>query len=256
MKNRILLIFSIVFLIFSCDQFVNLGDKSDNSADNTEGLPDEISEERGDTASDANYDDWNEDSANTGSYENGDNSSAADDQVDTDNTNSDAGSDETNTTDTDSEIPDESQDEENGGYTFPESGDPFLGGFSNSECNCGEAPQYQPLCCDGKISVFNVCFANCYAVNSGNKICSSYEAGLCNGAEANDGAESEVNDQDTEIIDDTDEELPDSDTVVINNECGCYPGDDTEIFSCGNDSYAITSCLANCICDDPQKIFF
>ena len=260
MKSRFFLIISIALFVFSCDHFVNLGDDDISSADNTEGLPDEIYDgDYTDSAGAENYDDWNEDSANTEYYEEDDSDAAQEssDQADTEAPDEADTNSETDYEDFDIEKSDETPDEDEGTYIFPESGDPFLGGFANTECNCGETPQYQPLCCDGKISVFNVCFANCYAVNSGNKICYSHKTGRCNGSEEN-GTGSEENDQDIEIIDDSDKELPDSDedTSIIDNECGCYPEEEAGIFKCGEDSYAITSCLANCICDDPQKISF
>ena len=70
MNNRFLLVILAALFVFSCDHFVNLGDKSAGD-DYTEGLPDEISEDRGDTGSDASYDDWNEDYADTDTYEEG-----------------------------------------------------------------------------------------------------------------------------------------------------------------------------------------
>ena len=280
MKSRFFLIISILLLVVSCDHFVNLGDKSYGDADNTEGLPDELYEDNGNTGSEAgDYEDWNEDNADSDYYDKGSEEETNDNEVSEINDNdsqedsadsdmTDPGNDEVDSAapspenDTD-EVPDANAPD----YIFPES-DPFPEGFSNVECGCSNAPQYQPVCCDGKISVFNTCFANCYAINSDGKICSVYETGLCEGIETSDDDDdetpendtvvndSEENDQDTEIIDDNDAELPDSDEDVINNECGCYPEDEPAVFSCGEDSYAITSCLADCLCDDPQKISF
>lgn len=274
MKSRLLpavFVVSAALFVFSCSHFVNLGD-DDVYADNTEGLPDEFSEDRSDTESDANYDDWNEDYSDTGYDENEDGGTpepadpadpadptgpAEPTEEPEDSVDSDADPEGAPYNDEDNEMPDEDL------YVFPESGDPFPEGFSNVECGCSSTPDYLPVCCDGKISVFNACFANCYAVKSGSKICSFYEPGLCGGTgitrdltEGDGEPEEPSADEDEETDNDT--ELPDEDAdpIEISNECGCYPEDDTEIFSCGEDSYAITTCLANCICDDPQKLFF
>lgn len=270
MKNRFLLAVSIILLVFSCNQFVNLGDKSYDGADNTEGLPDEISEDgRNSDSADGNYDDWNEDSADTEHYEESgsDNGEYSDEKnepyPDEDFSDTDAMDPESEPTDTEQGEPHEYPDETEPSYVFPES-DPFPEGFSNAECGCGEDPQYEPVCCNGVISVFNSCFANCYAVNSSNKICTVYNYGLCADSE-NSGddtgetpeEDSEANDQDDEITDDNDDELPDSDedSAVISDGCGCSPEEETAIFRCGEHFYVITSCLANCLCSDPEKLF-
>lgn len=265
MKNRFFLIISIVLFIASCSQFVNLGDKSADIVDNTEGLPDEISEDgRNSDSADGNYDDWNEDSADTEYYEEGgrDSEEYPDEQNAPypDEDYSDATDPESEPNDPDSGEPHEYPDEN--AYIFPES-NPFPEGFSNAECNCGEDPQYDPICCNGVIVVFNLCFAHCYAINSGNKICTAYYEGLCAGYENSDDDveeipenDSEENDQDAEIIDDSDFEVPDSDEDVLDDECACYPEEEAAIFSCGEGSYLITSCLANCLCEEPEQISF
>ena len=296
MKSRFLLIISIALLVFSCSHFVNLGDKSYDGADNTEGLPDEIYEsDNTDSASAGNYDDWNEDSADSDYYDEG----SQDKYEDNDEQNAPYPDEEDYSDDQNAPYPDEDYadaadtdfdpdmtdsgapndpDENAPGYIFPES-DPFPEGFSNVECGCGNTPDYLPVCCDGMISVFNACFANCYAVNSGNKICSSYENGLCGEAgiirglnegegednddtEPSDGendedAETDDNDQDYDYDDNT--ELPDedADSGEIPNECGCYPENEPSIFSCADNSfYFITECLATCHCENPHKLFF
>ena len=259
MKSRFLIVVLAVFLIFSCDHFVNLGDKSLGDADYTEGLPDEIYEgENSDSADAGNYDDWNEDSgADTDAEENGaDGGAPAAEPTDSWN------DDDLPEADSDSNDDAEFPGEEGEVYVFPES-DPFPEGFSNAGCGCGGTPDYLPVCCDGKISVFNACFANCYAVNSGNKICVSYENGLCGEAagitrdpDEEGGDQEPADDEDAETDDDT--ELPDEDAgpAVISNECGCYPEDEPSIFSCADNSfYFITECLATCHCENPQKLF-
>ena len=269
MNNRFLLVVLTALFIFSCDHFVNLGDKSADDADYTEGLPDEISEDRGDTdASDANYDDWNEDYTNTG-YEDEENAPAdTEDDYPGDNGDADAadttdsGADYSDS-DSNEPYPDDEEWSDGGGYIFPES-NPFYEGFSNAECDCGETPYYEPVCCNGVISVFNQCFANCYAINSYNKICTLYQSGLCSEYEKSDSdtdeipeADNEENDQDTDIFNDNDNELSDSDedTETIVNECGCYPENEPSIFRCGEIFFFITECLASCHCDTPEKLF-
>ncbi|MBP5201788.1 hypothetical protein J6253_03520 [bacterium] len=261
MKSRFFIVVLAVFLIFSCDHFVNLGDKSADGADYTEGLPDEIYEgENSDSADNGNYDDWNEDSAaDTDAYDEGDNAGAPEAEP-TDSWNDDDLPGADSDSNDDAEIPDEDGEV----YVFPES-DPFPEGFSNAGCGCGNAPDYLPVCCDGKISVFNACFANCYAVKSGNKICTSYETGLCGGAEITrgltegDGEETEQPDADEYNENDDDAELPDEDAepAEIPNECGCYPEDEATIFYCSESFYFfITECLATCHCENPHELFF
>ena len=284
MKSRFFLVVSIVLFVVSCSQFVNLGDKS-SGADNTEGLPDEIYEsDNTDTASSGNYDDWNEDNADSDyydeneqdKYEENDEQNAPypdEDSADIIDTDSDSYTDTDIDTDSESDMndpanPDDFPDEDAPVYIFPES-DPFPEGFSNVECGCGNTPDYFPVCCDGKILVFNPCFVNCYAINSGGKICSVSEPGLCDeagitrdltegdgDADADPSVGEDGEDDDADETDD-DTELPDEDgdSDEIPNECGCYPEDEASIFSCGESHYFITECLASCHCDNPQKIF-
>lgn len=279
MKSRFQLVVFVVsaaLFVFSCSHFVNLGDEDAYSADNdyTEGLPDEISEDRGDTAeSDANYDDWNEDYSDTG-YDENEDGGTPEPADPADPTNTAEPTEEptdwvdTDATDTENSAPYNDEDNEmpeEDLYVFPESGDPFPEGFSNVECGCGSAPDYAPVCCDSKISVFNACFANCYAFKSGNKICFSYETGLCSGTgiardltEGDDEDPEPDADADEDNENDADTELPDEDAAPagISNECGCYPEDEAAIFECGGSLYFVTECLATCHCDDPQRIFF
>ena len=75
--------------------------------------------------------------------------------------------------------------------------------------------------------------------------------------EDDEGDTAPVDDEDDETDDDT--ELPDEDAepTGIPNECGCYPENETAIFSCADNSfYFITECLARCHCENPQKLFF
>ncbi len=278
MKSRFFLVVSVVLFVVSCSQFVNLGDKSSDGEDNTEGLPDEIYEgDNADTASAGNYDDWNEDNADSGYYdEDGQDKYEENDEQNAPYPDEDY-ADSIDPTDTDTDIdtdsepdmndpanPDDFPDEDAPVYIFPES-DPFPEGFTNVECGCGSTPDYFPVCCDGKILVFNPCFVNCYAINSGGKICSVSEPGLCDEAGITrdltegdgDDADPSVGEDDDSDETDNDTELPDedADSDEIPNECGCYPEDEASVFSCGETRYFITECLANCFCENPEKIF-
>ncbi|MBR4531252.1 hypothetical protein IKO70_02430 [bacterium] len=271
MKNRFFLVVSIIFFVFSCSKFVNLGDKSYDGADNTEGLPDELYEsDAPDTeASPGDYDDWNEDSADSDYYDEGSQDEWEDNEQNAPYPDEDYA---------DSNYPDPESDTDNSdpwaeptdpAYVFPES-NPFPEGFSNADCNCAYELEYEPVCCNGIISVFNSCFANCYAKKSSNKICTVYNPGLCDGYENSDddveetpGNDNEESDQDIEIVDDndTDEaddadaEIPDSDADAEVAGCGCYPEEEAAIFRCGESFYFITECLATCHCENPQKLF-
>ena len=71
MKNRFFALVALVLFVFSCSRFVNLGDK-EKSADNTEGLPGEMSNDKNDSGdSEAAYDNWNEDNMESPSYDEG-----------------------------------------------------------------------------------------------------------------------------------------------------------------------------------------
>lgn len=263
MKSRFLLVISVVLFVVSCSHFVNLGDKSDAAADNTEGLPDELYEgDNADAEGTGNYNDWNEDTVDSDYYD----ENAQDKHEENDEQNAPYPDEDYDYTDAEDPDPENSapwEEPTDPAYVFPESS-PFPEGFSNDDCNCGEDPQYDPICCNGVIVVFNSCFAHCYAIYSGNKICTAYYMGLCAGYENSDDDagempenDTEENDQDNTIVEenDDDEELPDSDEDDLDSGCGCYPGKEAEIFSCGEHSYLITSCLANCLCEEPEKIF-
>lgn len=240
MNNRFLLIFLSVFIFLSCSQYINLGDDDNSeviaSEDNyAPEMGDTGDYDAGDTDSKAEAGDYNSDSdaADSGDWGNtapeSDGGFDSGDSADWSDT-ADSGCDSSDTYDeVDSSSPYESDDSDNSsgngsGYVFPEE-DPFPEGFSNIECDCGNTPDYQPVCCDGMTLVFNACFANCYAVKSNAKICVSYENGLC--PDSDDGGD------------------PDG----TPNECGCYPEEEPSVFRCGENSYFITSCLANCHCD-------
>ena len=266
MKSRFFLVISVILFAVSCSQFINLGDKSAAGPDNTEGLPDELYEnDSADTGAGADYGDWNEDGVDSDYYDENEQDNYEDNEQNAPYPDEDYDYIEAENPDSENSAPwDEPTAEP---YVFPES-NPFPEGFSNDDCNCGEDPQYDPICCNGVISVFNLCFAHCYAIRSANKICSVYKAGLCDGYESSDDDEEipendpeesdpETNDQDSAIVEenDNDEEFPDSDEESLESGCGCYPEDEAAIFRCGEHSYFITSCLANCFCVEPEKIF-
>ena len=269
MKNRFFAVIAVALFIFSCSRFVNLGDK-EKSDDNTEGLPSEISEDsRQSGDAEAGYDNWNEDNMEApyddGSgdevYSDADSYNENDDfeEWGDEDANPDSQSDDWNS----HEYPDEEV------CRFPDCS-PFPEGFSNADCDCGENQDYEPVCCNGVITVFNSCFANCYAQNSSNKICSVYNSGLCEKSETDsdtdempeNDSDTEENDEDLEIIDDSepeiqdlDEEVPDSDEDTPDPGCGCSPENEPSVFSCGDGLYFVTSCLAECFCEDPEKLF-
>ncbi len=270
MNNRFWLVILAALFIFSCDHFVNLGDKSAGD-DYTEGLPDEISEDSSDSAyDDGNRNDWNEDyedyadtdmdsGVGDGADYAGD--TGADDSAEFNDYDPDAADANAPYDDGDASQSDPEWDEDSS-YVFPES-NPFPAGFSNAECGCGDTPDYQPVCCNSRISVFNSCFANCYAVNSGNKICYYYETGLCsehgitkdltdndtdtdsdlefsdNDADTDSGLEltdddDETGDSDFSTDDETDEDIEFSDENVENSDSEFSDGDSDEIMNeCG-----------------------
>ncbi|MBP5405959.1 hypothetical protein J6Z19_02260 [bacterium] len=265
MNKRFLLILSSLFIFMSCSQYIDLGgDKSmayDAANEDTEWDTDSEaydSADKSDTGydygdngdSDAGSESYDEGSADSGdnngaSYEENDSCEEADDSdysesADTDFDNSDTGFDNSDTDSDDSGDETDSGSGEDG--IFPED-------FSNEECDCGDEPGYHPICCDGKTLVFNACFANCYAVNSNGRICAFYEIGLCS---------DETDDSETDDSED-DGEQPDSDedSSEISNECGCYPDERPELFACMQDdnvTFFMSSCLAECHCDDPKKV--
>ncbi|HPV20055.1 MAG TPA: hypothetical protein PK102_00300, partial [bacterium] len=146
------------------------------------------------------------------------------------------------------------------GYPFDES-------FTNETCSCGTNPEYDPVCCNGSISVFNACFANCYGIHSSGRICSSYKPGVCGSViqpvsdddivtdeiideDIMDPAES-VPDEDIAVIDSDSEDFSDDDIFeeTPDNECGCFPSDTS--FNCCyvNGTVLISSCMAECHCE-------
>lgn len=270
MKNRFFALVALVLFVFSCSRFVNLGDK-EKSADNTEGLPGEMSNDKNDSGdSEAAYDNWNEDNMESPSSDEGGNGEEvySDDDFYNENGSFDEMEDEDVNTDSQSddwnshEYPDEEV------CRFPDCS-PFPEGFSNADCDCGENQDYEPVCCNGVITVFNSCFANCYAKNSSNRICSVYHSGLCEESETDsDTDETPENDSDTEEnediemtddsepeLQDFDEEVPDSDEDTPDPGCGCTLENEPSVFSCGDGLYFVTSCLAECFCADPEKLF-
>ena len=246
MNKRFLFVFLSVFAILSCSQYIDLG--SDKSEAYDESGIDNAPEDM----------EWDNDSesynADKGDY--GDTADSSDGYWDSGDT---GGSEDSNADPEDYYADDEydGSDEEpnagetdNGNENAPTDDGLFPEGFSNAECDCGNEPDYHPICCDGTILVFNACFANCYAVKSKGGICAFYETGLCYDETGSD-EEAGSGDDDNEQPDN------DEDFSGISNKCGCYPDEKPEIFSCIPNnfvSYFISSCLAECYCDDPQKI--
>ena len=260
MNKRFLLVFLSVFVILSCSQYINLGSSDEdgeidmageyNESDSVDSAPwdDEVDTENCDA--DGIYDsgdnsDWGDTADSAGDWGDAGDTYYDDDKVENNDNDPDSGRDDGADSDNwgpgddwndpgddwndPGENPDIDTGEGSGGYVFPEE-NPFPEGFSNEECDCGETPDYQPICCDGVTLVFNACYANCYAVKSAGRICLSYENGLC--------------------FDKTGDENPDDNENPPENpnECGCFPEEQPEIFGCGEKFHAITFCLAKCHC--------
>lgn len=286
MKNRWLVLFLSAVLFLSCSHFVNLGDDKSASADNTEGLPSEISDDDRQPSDNGNGssgdwgDTWSEDEGDTDAADNGEEVG-----VDTGNTAADTGADsgdwEGDTGDcgdTGADTGDTADAGDEPGDTAEDT-DPvldsetFTSDFKDrADCGCGSRPDYAPVCCTGNIAAFNTCFANCYAVKSGNKICTSYTAGPCQSSETadddddiaadedlddDDDIEENDDDADTEVeSSDEDAETPDSDEETIGNECGCYPEQEIVGFKCSNGIFYTSSCLMECQhCEEADYIF-
>jgi len=261
MNKRFLLVLLSVFAILSCSQYVNLGGVSaDDEAysDYADSAPEEMDPEN-----------------DPGSYDSADSADAGYDYGDTGSNDKGGDPDQYDESDSgyggddyapdaecgdnwDDSNPDSGEESDGGDASSPEENSLFPADFSNAECDCGSAPDYHPICCDGRILVFNACFANCYAVKTEGGICAFYKTGLCSDETGSD----EENDPETDDSDDNtdDGEQPDSDEdpAEIHNECGCYPEEKPDMFFCYRNNsvfYFMSSCLAECQCDSPQKIF-
>ncbi|HQI05223.1 MAG TPA: hypothetical protein PL195_08170, partial [bacterium] len=216
----------MLFVLPSCSTFINLGDSEKSGTNGEDYLPEELSDEE-QKESDAGNSGDTGNSGNTGEMSDTGNSG------DTGNTGNSGDSGDSGNTGTDDEVSDEDSSSLNG-YPFDES-------FTNETCSCGTNPEYDPVCCNGSISVFNACFANCYGIHSSGRICSSYKPGVCGSViqpvsdddivtdEIIDEdimypAES-VPDEDIAVIDSDSEDFSDDDIFeeTPDNECGCFP---------------------------------
>jgi len=242
----------MLFVLPSCSTFINLGDSEKSGTNGEDYLPEELSDEE-QKESDAGNSGDTGNSGNTGEMSDTGNSG------DTGNTGNSGDSGDSGNTGTDDEVSDEDSSSLNG-YPFDES-------FTNETCSCGTNPEYDPVCCNGSISVFNACFANCYGIHSSARICSSYEPGVCGSViqpvsdddivtdeiideDIMDPAES-VPDEDIAVIDSDSEDFSDDDIFeeTPDNECGCFPSDTS--FNCCyvNGTVLISSCMAECHCE-------
>ena len=246
--NRFLLTTFIFlsFFTFSCNTFVNLGD-AETGSKNGDSLPEELSDNE-------NY---GEDSVESGdSGDSGDTGNSTGDTGDTGNTGNTGmeGSDE-NVSDEDYFVTNDDDNNSDGGKY------PFDDEFTSQDCGCGNDPIYEPTCCDGSISVFNSCFANCYNIHSDGEICVEKTPGVCDKIEKpdNETDDNEISDADVVVIDNdilTDSDIiddadlmDDADIVeIIDNECGCYPND-TNLYCCYvNGTVLVSKCMAECLC--------
>lgn len=264
MNKRFLLVLLSVFAILSCSQYVNLGgvsaddeaysDYADNAPEEMDPENDPGSYDSADSA-DAGYD-----YGDTGSNDKGGDPDQYD-ESDSGYGGDDYASDAESGDNWDDSEPDSGEESDGGDASSPEENSLFPADFSNAECDCGSTPDYHPICCDGRILVFNACFANCYAVKTEGRICAFYKTGLCSDETGSDEENDPETDDSDDLDDDTDDgEQPDSDEdpAEIPNECGCYPEEKPDMFFCSRNNsvfYFMSFCLAECQCDSPQKIF-
>ena len=104
--------------------------------------------------------------------------------------------------------------------------------FTYTDCDCGETPDYAPICCDGHTTVFNKCFANCINYYTGQ--CATQQDGTC----AAQGGEND-SDSDTEVSDD--------DAISVGT-CGCVPTD-MSAWCCDDGDRYVGQCTATCECE-------
>jgi hypothetical protein len=239
----------MMFILPSCSTFINLGDSEKSGTNGEDYLPEELSDEEN---KESNYDEG--DTGNTGNTGEMSDTGNTGNSGDSGNTGNSGDSGNSGNTGTD-EVSDEDTSSLNG-YPFDEN-------FTNENCSCGTDPEYAPVCCNGNISVFNACFANCYGIHSSGKICSSYVSGVCGSIDQpvsdDDPVSDEIIDEDVvENLSDDDMTTDDSNIIDSNdddileitpdNECGCYPTDTS--FNCCyvNGTVLISSCMAECHC--------
>ncbi|MCK5809134.1 hypothetical protein KAH37_09135 [bacterium] len=247
-KRNFIFYILLVLLLTSCSQAFTL-DGLGESGDEEQGSDSDIADtgDAGDTVDSGNTADT-ADTANTGNTaDTGDTLDSADsaDTADSANTGNSGNS----TLQDDDEFPDTDMTDPS---AFPDD-------FNLAQCECGELPQHEPVCCNKTVSVYNICFANCFAYHSNRDkiLCDEYVESLCAPSEnlfpdqdiLSD--EDYTNDQDLTAPDsditlsgDNDNEIPDEDKE---DECGCYP-DDFQAWCCNDGVVYISKCLADCHC--------
>jgi hypothetical protein len=211
--NLCSIILSVLIFSTSCSKFVNLGDSSESYYEDD--FPEDLTES-GDKGKeeDSGESEYPGDYGNSG--DSGDYGNSGDGYYDDE---AEEASDE------DHAVPDVDKEPE-----WPYE-NPFPDDFNNDKCDCGNNPNYNPVCCindKGVISVFNACFANCYFLFSDGKICSSYDSGICDSIPEhqidNDDDFQEDSDDfydedrvDTDYLTDLDETFEDGDDSEFND---------------------------------------
>lgn len=223
--NRIFFIFFLsLLLLFSvgCHRTISLSDsiaasEDEHLAGDTESFSDEDAVSAGDSAyedsvdEEGSRDDYDE-NEETGDYGN------SGDYGDTGNTGNTGNADDS---------ANDSEDEEASTMLLPED-------FNLEDCGCGESSDFQPVCCNDIVNVYNTCYANClyHASLSEPALCYDYEPGLC-------GKENTYED---------DSDSPPENTKVGEN-CNCEPADNV-FYCCSEDSFVYhTKCMAVCGCE-------
>lgn len=126
----------------------------------------------------------------------------------------------------------------------------FPSGFSLDDCGCGDTPQYDPVCCKDNISVFNKCYANCFAV-WGN-ICKEWQPDICPYAFNND--DDTIQDFDESVVpdssfsDDSNAQVSDSDTEMPDEDISTCIPKDYDKYCCPDGKKFISKCLADHEC--------
>ena len=250
--SHIILLLLLIFAVGCNQEFTlegngtNFDDEMTNDADVNSGDTGNTGGDTGDTGDTAN----SGDTADTGDAGNTGNTVDTADSGNTANT-GDAGN-TANTGDTsvdEIELPDTDM-------TDPSS---FPDDFNLSQCECGEDPTHEPVCCNKTVAVYNLCFANCFAhySNAEKMLCDEYVESACAPSENlfpdqdtlfdEDYVEDEdiISDEDVvDTPDDDSDEISDSDSA---EDCGCYP-DDFSAWCCNDGIIYISKCLADCHC--------
>ncbi|MFO7734735.1 MAG: hypothetical protein R6W70_00805 [bacterium] len=106
--------------------------------------------------------------------------------------------------------------------------------FNLEDCGCEESSDFQPVCCNDIVNVYNTCYANClyHASLSEPALCYDYEPGLCGKEDTSE--------------DDSDSS---SENTKVGENCNCEPADSV-FYCCSENSFVYHSkCMAVCGCE-------